>query len=602
LIDTLDDIFFAVNDSGYIELWNRAAEDITGYTDVEAGTMRPVDFFDPVDSERVTAAISELFETGDTVVEAALMTADGDRIPYELSANRLPEGSTFAFAGIGRDVSERKEAKREREAILNRMRDGFVAVDTDSRITYANEKGEQVLANAMGRPLEETTFEGLHLWDEIPDAVDTTFYEKYQRALETGDPVSFEEYFSPLDEWVEVRAFPDETGLSIYFREITEQREYREQLEDREQVLREVYTVTADRDSTFTEQVQRLLALGRSEFGTEYGSLSEIRGDEYLFEVVAADDDSLQAGETVPLDATNCELVATQRETIAWGDIAQDAPEQTDRSGYTDWGISCYLGAPVYDNDGVYGTFCFYGTDTRAEQFSAWDVTLLDLMSRWVSYELQRKQVTAELQRQNERLEQFAEIVSHDIRNPLNVLSGRLELVEETGDPEEIARCYDAIERMETLIDDLLTLSKAGSAIDEVELVTLEHVVELAWESVPTDSATLEMTEQGTVPADAPRLQQLFENLFRNAVEHGGADAEITVGLLDHGFYVEDTGPGLPEDGREEIFESGFSTTTDGTGFGLAIVADIVAAHGWEITATESESGGARFEISGLDG
>jgi PAS domain S-box-containing protein len=601
LIDALDDIFFAVNNSGYIELWNQAAAEITGYTNAEAGTMTPADFFDPPDRDRVTDAINEVLQTGSTVVQAELVTADGDRIPYEFKAKRLPEDSPYAFAGIGHDNTDRKVAERERNAILNRMRDGFFAVDTDWRIIYANEKGKQVLANAMGHPLEETTFEGLHLWDEIPDAVDTTFYEEYHRAMETDEPVSFEEYFAPLDEWFDVRAFPDETGLSIYFREITEQRQYREELEHREQVLKELYSITADRETTFTKQVQHLLALGRAEFGTEYGSLSEIRGDEYLFEVVAADDDSLQAGDTVPLEATNCELVATQRETIAWGNIAQDAPEHTDRAGYTDWGISCYLGAPVYDDDGVYGTFCFYGTDTRAEQFSEWEVTLVDLMSRWVSYELQRKQVTAELQRQNERLEQFAGIISHDLRNPLNVLSGRLELAKETGDAEEFARCFDAVERMEVLIGDLLSLSQAGKAIDTVELVALGEIVESAWESVPTDNATLQTTANLTVPADASRLQQLFENLFRNAIEHGEPAVTVTVGAVEHGFYVEDDGPGLPEDSYGEVFESGYSTTTSGTGFGLAIVADIVKAHGWEIRVAESESGGARFEITGID-
>ena len=599
LLNALDDIFFAANESGFIEVWNRAAEDVTGYTDVDAGSMTLTDFFDQPDSDRVSAAISELFETGDTVVEAALVTADGDRIPYEFKATRLPEESPYAFAGIGRDISERKEAERERNAILNRMRDGFFAVDTDWRVTYANEKGEQLLANAMRRPLDETTFEGLHLWEEIPDAVDTAFYEEYHRAMETGEAVVFEAYFPPLDEWFDVRAFPDATGLSIYFREITEQRQYREQLEHREQVLKDLYSITADRDSGFTEKVHQLLRLGRAEFGTGYGSLSEIRGDEYRFEVVAADDDSIQAGDTVPLEATNCEVVATRRETLAWGNIDRDAPEQTDRAGYTDWGIACYLGAPVYDNDGVYGTLCFYGTDTRAEQFSEWEVTLVELMSNWISYELQRKQVTAELQRQNERLEQFAGIISHDLRSPLTVLAGGLELAKETGDPEEFARCFDAIERMETLIGDLLALSTAGEAIDEPEQVALGELAEQAWESVPTSNATLQITAHDTVPADASRLRQLFENLFRNAIEHGGGDGTVTVGALQNGFYIEDDGPGIPEDERAAVFESGYSTTTDGTGFGLAIVADIVDAHGWEIRATESDSGGARFEITG---
>lgn len=75
----------------------------------------------------------------------------------------------------------------------------------------------------------------------------------------------------------------------------------------------------------------------------------------------------------------------------------------------------------------------------------------------------------------------------------------------------------------------------------------------------------------------------------------------ITIGDLDTGFYIADNGPGIPEGERDRIFESGYSTLTKGTGFGLAIVQEIVAAHGWEISVTDSEDGGARFEIPGVE-
>ena len=81
----------------------------------------------------------------------------------------------------------------------------------------------------------------------------------------------------------------------------------------------------------------------------------------------------------------------------------------------------------------------------------------------------------------------------------------------------------------------------------------------------------------------------------------GLGDAGPVVGDLENGFYVADDGPGIPEADREKVFESGFSTSEEGTGFGLAIVNEIVAGHGWEIRATESEAGGARFEITGVD-
>ena len=115
-----------------------------------------------------------------------------------------------------------------------------------------------------------------------------------------------------------------------------------------------------------------------------------------------------------------------------------------------------------------------------------------------------------------------------------------------------------------------------------------------------TAHATLETETSQTVAADQSQLRELFENLYRNAVEHGGDDVAVTVGTMADGFYVADTGSGIPESEREEVFDPGYSTNTASTGFGLQIVAQIVDAHGWYITVTESEQGGARFEVTGV--
>ena len=105
-----------------------------------------------------------------------------------------------------------------------------------------------------------------------------------------------------------------------------------------------------------------------------------------------------------------------------------------------------------------------------------------------------------------------------------------------------------------------------------------------------------------TVESDRSRLTELFENLCRNAIEHGGEGVTVTVGATQAGFFIADDGPGIPDGERRAVFESGYSTTADGTGFGLAIVSRIAEAHGWTVTATESESGGARFEFAGVAG
>ena len=212
-----------------------------------------------------------------------------------------------------------------------------------------------------------------------------------------------------------------------------------------------------------------------------------------------------------------------------------------------------------------------------------------------------RKEREQELRRQNERMEEFTSIVSHDLRNPLNVAEGRLKLAQETRESEDISKAADAIDRSQALIEDLLTLAQEGEAADEVEPVALADVAESSWQTVESQSATLETLATQTLQADQSRLKQLFENLYRNAIEHGGGDVTVSVGTMDDGFYVADTGPGIPEDDREEVFKTGYSTNEEGTGFGLRIVTQVVEAHGWDIRVTDSNDDGARFEVTGVD-
>ena len=244
------------------------------------------------------------------------------------------------------------------------------------------------------------------------------------------------------------------------------------------------------------------------------------------------------------------------------------------------------------------------------------------------------------LERQNERLEEFASIVSHDLRSPLNVAVGGLELAREECDSEELDRVERAHERMIALIDDLLTLARDGAATIDAEAVDLGDAVDTCWGRFDTGSATLVVDTDRTVQADRDRLLQLLENVLRNAVEHGttsprstapedavehgstdnrtgSGDAvehgstgnqtrsddtvTITVGDLPDGFYVEDDGVGIPESDRDAVFDTGFSTSEDGVGFGLRIVERIAEAHGWAVRVVDGAGGGARFEFTGVE-
>lgn len=212
----------------------------------------------------------------------------------------------------------------------------------------------------------------------------------------------------------------------------------------------------------------------------------------------------------------------------------------------------------------------------------------------------EQKRHERELQRQNERLEDFAQIVSHDLRNPLNVAQGHLELAQDGGGQEHFDAVERAHKRMETLIEDLLGLASSETNVTDMGPVGVVPVVERSWDSVDADDAVLEVETESVIVADESRLAQLFENLFRNAVDHGGDDVAITVGELPDGFYVEDDGFGIPKSEQDVIFDTGYSSADSGTGLGLSIVETIAEAHGWSIDVATSESGGARFEFTGI--
>ncbi|QLG61194.1 sensor histidine kinase [Halorarum salinum] len=264
----------------------------------------------------------------------------------------------------------------------------------------------------------------------------------------------------------------------------------------------------------------------------------------------------------------------------------------------------------------------FIAGTTEVDAFAESDLSLARVFADNVEAALDRAEREAmvrnregELARQNERLEEFASVVSHDLRNPLNVAQGRVELAMDDCDSEHLEHAHQAHERMVALIEDLLALARNGQGVGDVESVALAPLAHEVWATV--EGGTLDVHENvGAVDADPSRLRELFENLFRNAVEHGSTNGRtgpgdagehgsepgsvtVEVGPLDGdgGFYVADDGPGIPPGDREAVFERGFTTAEEGTGFGLPIVREIAEAHGWRVAVTDGALEGARFEI-----
>jgi len=320
-----------------------------------------------------------------------------------------------------------------------------------------------------------------------------------------------------------------------------------------------------------------------------------------------------------------------QAATRLWPDLATAAGEQ--------FAVACPGLADQLDfptgNETVTDQVSLSGTeDTRyysvlaspVQQSPSSDVLGYSILVRDVT-ELETSR--RELERQNERLDRVAATLSHDLRNPLNVASGRLDLLRSELDIEDDDRAREHVERLERahhrmadIVDETLTLAREGQSAGDFDDVDVAAAARDAWANVETGAVDLSVDAEGTIRADRASLLTVFENLFRNAVEHGSTASQqadtaderdstgragtettettvVWVDSADGDLVVADDGPGISADERETVFEHGYTTADGGTGFGLTIVETVAENHGWQVALEESADGGARFVFHG---
>ncbi|WP_185903268.1 sensor histidine kinase [Halonotius terrestris] len=387
----------------------------------------------------------------------------------------------------------------------------------------------------------------------------------------------------------------------------------------------------ADRQLTPAERIERAIAIGRSHLGVASGVLSYTAGGEY--EIAASD--TVATPDAATADAATADAAAGTATSTSDATTTPDAGDDTtppDRSLAESWcrhvvaardpvviadaadsayhddiarettGNDCYLGVPVFVDGELFGTLAFEDPDPRADQFTDDERELAALFADWIGAELQRKRHEADLREQNERLEEFAGIIAHDLRNPLSSAMGYTELAADTASGDQLeflARVDRSLERMESMIAECLMLAKEGTDIGERSEIALAAVVEDAWETVRTRDATLSVECETTIFADVTRLQQLLENLFRNAVEHGGDGVTVTVADHPDGFVVANDGPPLPAD-VEAALDDCDTENIKSFGLGLLVVTRVVSGHGWELSVDSGDEG-VRFEITGVN-
>ena len=608
-LDTIDDVFYMLDPDGSLTRWNATVTEVTGYTDREVSEMHALDFFAESDRPTVADAMEEIIETGSAVMEAEYVTKDGEGIPYEFTGTRLTddEGDVRGIIGIGRDIADRK-ARLERHQ------------------------------------RQEAAFRKLHQ--------------------------------------------------------------------------------TAAQSAPLEEKIAELLDFGREFMDVEQGFFTEIDGDIQEIAVGVGPNEQLKTGETAPFDHSYCRYTVEpdREEPLTVTDAATEGWEGD--PAYERFGLGCYVGATVTADGETVGTICFADRTPADKTFTEIQETFVELLTEWISYELERaarerkyrrlterisdayyavdtdfevtywndamtdrlsiptdevigenlweyfpevrgtvvedrlreamesqepteceyyyepanywtelqiypdedglaviskditdrKRYQAELERSNERLQEFAYILSHDLQEPLRMVSSYIDLLEMEldGRLDEETREYmefavDGAERMRGMIDGLLQYSRVeteGEAFSETDVAAvIEEVREDLQFTLDEADTELVVGSLPAVLADADQLRQLFQNLVSNAVDHGGAGTTVEISAEEtpsgYEIAVRDDGPGIPADQQADLFGL-FDTgvDSDGTGIGLAICERIVSRHDGDIRVESAEGEGTTFYVT----
>ncbi|ELY71056.1 PAS domain-containing sensor histidine kinase [Natrinema versiforme] len=712
LVDAVEEYaIFRLDTDGRVISWNKGARKLKGYDREEIVGEHFSTFY--TESDRAANVpernLEAATETGSVEDEGWRVREDGTRFwaNVTITAIRDDDGTLQGYLKVTRDMTDRRKREQELESelqrILGRISDAFYAVDDEFRFTHVNDRAAELLQRS------EEELLGERLWDVFPDLHEIDeVWDAFHTALETQEPTSYELYYDTLDFRVEANLYPSETGISVYFRDITERRERQRELERTERRFEAIFEdpnilvgllepdgTVLDINGTAMEYVDADLAdvTGEPFWETPWwGEGEDVRaavkewteraaageyvefetdltrpdGDQYTLNGVFRPVTN-EEGDVVSIFVSDRDITARKRRereleeseqryrtlaehfpngivtlfdhdleyTLVAGQGFEKIPvEPTDLEGehFSDaWpaeiseALEPALRGALEGEQGEveveyagreWAIYAVPITDTRGDVFAG--VTMAHDITERKEYQRKLEETIARLEESNKRLEQFAYAASHDLQEPLRMVSSYLQLIESRyadaldADGEEFLEfAVEGAERMRNMIDGLLEYSRIETQGDPLEPTDLDSVLE----SVLTDlqlrieesGAEIETAALPRVEGDANQLRQVFQNLLSNAIEYSGEEPpRISVDARRRGgewvISVRDEGIGIDSDDRDRVFEV-FQRLHSrgkyaGTGIGLALCQRIVERHGGEIWVESEPGEGATFSFT----
>ena len=510
----------------YADIYDLAPEELVGKHWEELYPAEEAERF----REEILPTLSEQgFWTGESVG----LTQGGERVPETVTLTDIDDGGHVC---VVRDISDRKrrerELRREQQFLtttLNALEDVFYVFDEDLDFVRWNDRLEEVTGYG---PDEIAAMEPLDFFEDDAGRVQnelSRIVEDHEQAtmeatlvIKDGDRIPYEFTGSPVTDDGEL------VGICGVGRDLTTHRE-RARLHERLIETSPAPTLVLGRDG-----VMRYCNSALADF-LGASDRAEVL-DEWALECIHPDDRD-EVGDRV-------DRILSER--------VQNEP----------------LEERIVGVDGETRHAVVASSSVTFDGEPAAQVVLNDITAE--------REQRRDLEQKTEQTELLSSVLSHDMQGPVNVATGRLQLARETGEQAHVEQAEAALGRLQELLDDMTALLQDGDVVDDVESLGLADIVSDVEGTLGSDRLSIRVADSAEIAADYYALKRLFENLFSNAVEHGGPNATVEIGTLPDGFYVADDGPGIPAEERDRVFEPGYTTKESGSGFGLVSIRQIV--------------------------
>lgn len=580
ILESIDDAFFALDDNWVVTYWNKTAQRLLQKPKNEILNRNIWEVF----PEAIGTSQYDRYQEVMVTRRSAHFDLYSQPLKIWIAISIYPavNGLTVYIKDVsGRKRAEIavKEALEEKNAILESIDDAFFAVDNNYVITYWNNVAEK----RMGKSRDEVL--NKNLWEIYPTEPDSETYMKYREAFETQKTVHFELYTRYLKRWSDISIFPTGNGLSVYVKDINERK-----------LAEAAVTEILEERNTILESIgDAFFAVDKHWTVTYWNNTAE-----------------------KVLGKTKAEMVDSNLWEVFYDSI--------DSESYRRYHQAVETNMAVHFEDYYPPLFKWYEISAYPSAVGL-SVYFKDVSDRKMA-EIQLNDLNESLKKQarelsvsNAELEQFAFVASHDLQEPLRMVTSFLTQIDKKYSPiiDDRGRQYinfavDGAKRMRQIILDLLDFSKVGSLDEEPEEVNVDKLIKeitaLHRKQIEETKATVEYSNLPVLHSYKTPLRQVFQNLISNGLKYQqpGVRPKITIDSDElpgyWQFSVKDNGIGIAAEYFDKIFiifqRLHGKAEYSGTGMGLAITKKIVENLGGKIWLESKEGAGTTFYFTVL--